>query len=189
MPTRTSRCPSALALAAALASAFLLTSCATLQDLGRAVAAPRFRQAPDHDPELRLLAPSREEPNGGAAVRLWLDVENPNPFGVTLSYLSGALELDEARTATAEFPLGLPLRSGENTVIPLDLRVSFSELPGVARALGRAVGTGEIPYRLEGIVGVETPIGRPTFGPMTIVAGRMPLRGLAGFVPRVLPME
>jgi hypothetical protein len=65
--------------AAVLASLFL-SGCASLGALARAVQPPRFQVASRFEPELRLLGPSLQRPLGGAAVRLYADVSNPNPI-------------------------------------------------------------------------------------------------------------
>lgn len=113
-------------------------------------------------------------PVGGAAVRLWAEVTNPNSFGVTLGTLSGTLFLEGSRAAAADFPLGLPLGSRQQTVIPIDLSLSFSDLPGLGDALRRAVSNQPIAYRLDGTVGVDAGrLGTPTFGPMTLLTGEV----------------
>ena len=58
---------------------------------------------------MRLAGPSADRPFGGATVRLWTEVSNPNPFGFTLGTLDGTLFLEGSRAAAAAFPLGLPL--------------------------------------------------------------------------------
>ena len=84
--------------------------------------------------------------NDGAAIRLYTRVRNPNQFGVTLSTLTGDLFLQGSRAAEADFPLGLPLTAGADTVIPLDLRVSFADIPGLADAIRRAVAGQPLGY-------------------------------------------
>jgi hypothetical protein len=75
------------------------------------------------------------------------------------------------------------------TVIPLDLVVDFSDVPALGRALRQAVSAGEVGYELDGIVGVETPPGRPTFGPMRLVSGTLSLQGAIGAVGAPEPWE
>ena len=41
---------------------------------------------------------------------------------------------ENARAADVDFPVGLPLRASESDEIPIDLSVSFSDLPGLADA-------------------------------------------------------
>src|SRR5687768_10125294 len=89
-----------IALVAAVALAASL-GCATLNSLGSLVGVrpPRFESAPGRSAEFRLVGPSRNRPYGGAALRLWARVENPNPFGVTLSTVYGRLLLDDTEAA------------------------------------------------------------------------------------------
>jgi hypothetical protein len=59
--------------------------------------------------ELRVIGPSATGPLGGAALRIWTRVQNPNAFGLTLSALQGSLFLEGKRAGDVSFPLGLPL--------------------------------------------------------------------------------
>jgi hypothetical protein len=146
--------------------------CAALEQLRGFVQAPRFEEAPDQPAELRILPPAAGQPVGGAGVRLWAKVTNPNSFGLTLGTLRGTLFLEGTRSADVDFPLGLPLTAGGETVIPIDLSINFSDLPGLANVIRRAVGRQPIAYRLEGTIGVDAGrLGQPTFGPMTMLTG------------------
>jgi hypothetical protein len=156
-----------------------LSGCASLERLARLIQPPQFQQADNRPGEIRLLSPSARLPAGGAAVRIWTTVTNPNPFGFTLSTLRSTLYIEDSRAADAEFPLGLPLRAREASTIPLDLSVSFSDLPELANVLRRALSGQPIRYRLDGTVGVDAgSFGQPTFGPMTLAVGELqrPLR-------------
>jgi hypothetical protein len=85
------------------------------------------------------------------------------------------LFLEGTHAAEADFPLGLPLGAGQATTIPIDLAVSFSDLPGLADVIRRAVNRSPIEYRFDGTIGVDAgSLGQPIFGPMTL------LRGTAG---------
>jgi hypothetical protein len=151
--------------------------CAALEQLRALVQAPRFEEAQGQRAEIRLVGPGAGRPLGGAAVRIWTKVTNPNSFGITLGTLSGTLFLEGNRAATADFPLGLPLSAGQEHVVPIDLTISFSDLPGLANTL-RRTGTSEaIPYTLDGTVGVDAGrLGQPVFGPMTLVRGDLRVR-------------
>ena len=92
-----------------------LCACATLGALQNFVQAPRFDNAPDRRAEIRLTGRGTNAPIGGATVRLWARVRNPNAFGLTLSTLRGTLFLEESRAATVELPLGLPLAARAET--------------------------------------------------------------------------
>jgi len=157
-----------------LISALSASGCATLGGLSQIIQPPRFEQADGQPAELRILGPSRTMPVGGAGVRIWLKVTNPNAFGFTLSTLDAALSLEGSRAAAADFPLGLPLSARQESVIPLDLAFSFADLPGLAGALRRLAVGGSVAYELNGTVGVDAGrLGTPTFGPMLLTRGEM----------------
>ena len=148
------------------------SGCAALGELRGLVQAPRFEQEPGRQPEIRLIGPSRSQPAGGAGVRLWTRVSNPNPFGLTLGTLRGTLHLEDSRAADIDFPLGLPLRAGEESTVPIELSISFADLPGLANAIRRAASHEPLAYHLEGTIGVDAgQLGQPTFGPMTLLRG------------------
>jgi hypothetical protein len=152
-------------------------ACVTLEQLRGLVQAPQFSEVDDQRAEIRLVGPSASAPLGGAAIRLWTRVRNPNAFGLTLATLRGSLFLEGSRAAEADFPLGLPLTAGGDSVIPLDLRVSFSDVPGLANAIRRAVSGEPLAYRLNGTVGVDArQFGTPTFGPMDLLTGNIRTR-------------
>jgi hypothetical protein len=168
----------AFGLAAIRATAAALvafsTGCASLGELARVVQPPRFEQDADRAAEIRLLSPSLDRPLGGAGVRIWARVSNPNPFGFTLSAVNGALLLEGTRAATGDFPLGLPLTAGQESVVPLDLVVSFADLPGLADVIRRATSGRPLAYQFDGTVGVDAGrFGQPTFGPMMLLHGEL----------------
>ena len=152
-------------------------ACATLEQLRGLVQAPKFEQEPGRQAEIRMMGPSTSLPAGGAGVRLWTRVSNPNPFSLTLGTLRGTLHLEDSRAADVDFPLGLPLRAASEATIPIDLSISFADLPGLANVVRRAVSRQPLTYRLEGTIGVDAgQLGQPTFGPMTLLTGE--LRGI-----------
>ena len=133
-----------------------------------------LREAPNRPSTVRLLAPSFTRPEGGLGIRLWMEAQNPNPVGVTLSEVSGTLWLEEEEGPEADFPLGLPLEAGQDTVVPLDLALSFGEVPTLADALRRAVQRGALGYRLEGTFSVSAGrVGPVRFGPETLLEGEL----------------
>lgn len=155
-------------------AALLAWGCATLGPLAQIVQPPRFAQADDQPAEIRLIGPSLGMPTGGAGVRIWLEVTNPNPFGFTLRSLQATLSLEGSRAATADFPLGLPLQAGQASVLPLDLSISFADVPGLAAAARRAASGDPVEYELDGTVGVDAGrLGTPTFGPMLLTRGEL----------------
>jgi hypothetical protein len=155
-----------------LASTLVLSSCAALGELRGLVQPPRFDQADGQPAELRIAGPSISQPIGGATVRVWTSVLNPNPFGLTITTLRTTLLLDNQRAATGEFPLGLPLGARQASVIPLDLAISFTDLPALAGVIRRAARGGMVGYSLDGTIGVDAGrLGQPTFGPMRLLQG------------------
>lgn len=148
--------------------------CAALGELRNLVQPPQFEQDASRRAEVRLLPPSTAQPLGGAGVRIWAHVSNPNPFGLTLGTLRGTLHIEDARAADVDFPLGLPLRASENTTIPIDLSLSLSDLPGLANVVRRAASREPLAYHLEGTIGVDAgQLGQPVFGPMTLLRGEL----------------
>lgn len=153
-------------------SMIAIAGCATLGQLGSVVQAPRFEQVRDRRAEVRLVPPSLANPLGGASVRLWTKVSNPNAFGFTLASLRGTLLLDDTRAATSDFPLGLPLAAGGEAVIPIDLSIDFSEIPQLVGVVRSAIAHQPIAYKFDGTIGVDAGrLGTPLFGPLTIVSG------------------
>lgn len=71
-------------------------------------------------------------------------------------------------------PLGLPLEAGQTSVVPIDLSISFADLPGMAGILRQAVSGRPVEYQLDGTVGIEAGrFGQPTFGPMLLMRGEL----------------
>jgi len=156
-----------------LGATLLMSGCAAVTALGQLIQPPRFDQA-DQPAELRLIGPSLNHPAGGAGVTLWIRVTNPNPFGFTLSTLDTTLLLEGQHAATGNFPLGLPLGAGQESVVPIDLTISFTDLPGLANVVRRAVSGQPVGYQLDGTVGVDAGrFGQPSFGPMLLVRGEL----------------
>ncbi len=146
-------------------------SCATLRDV---VQAPRFSVASGRSAELRLLGPSLQNPLGGAAIRIWARVENPNPVGFTVAGVTGSLFLEDTRAANVDFPLGIPLLAAQDTVIPLDISLRWSDLPGLADIATRLITRSAVGYRLDGTVRVDAGVlGQPSFGPSTLLRGEL----------------
>ena len=161
-------------LGAVIALLLISSACTALQQLSAFVQPPRFDEAPGQRHEVRLLSPAADRPLGGAGVRLWTRVTNPNAFGFTLGTLRGTLFLQDTNAATADFPLGLPLEARGETTFPIDLTISFSNLPGLSDVIRRAARNEAVDYRFEGTIGVQTArYGTPTFGPMTLLRGSL----------------
>ena len=162
--------PIALALAALLST----TSCAELGQLARAIQPLRFSEVPGQRSTIRLAGPSARQPLGGAALRLWTRISNPNPVGITLSTLRADVSVDGTHAATGDFPLGLPLAAGGESDVPLDLLIDFADLPGLADVLRRTIATQQVPYEVHGSFSIDAgALGRPSFGPLRLFQGRL----------------
>lgn len=160
---------------ALLAGLVALTACATLEALG--IQPLRFDQPDDRSSELRILAPSAGRPLGGAAIRLWAEIENPNGFGLTLTEVAGDLFFENSEAIVVDFPLGLPLLAYQDTVIPLDVSIGFDDLPRLGQIARAALGGDALEYRLDGNFAVEAgSLGRPRFGPLTLLQGDIRVR-------------
>lgn len=158
----------------ALAAGLLTIGCASLNELRAFIQPPRFEEAPGQPAEWKLVPPTATLPAGGVTVRLWAKVTNPNPFGVTLGTLRGDLFLDDVRAAAADFPLGLPLAARQESVVPIELTISFADLPNLGSAIRRSLESRGAVYRLDGTIGVDAgPLGQPVFGPMTWLRGEL----------------
>lgn len=157
--------------------ALSMAGCASLEGLRALIQPPRFEQAAGRQSEIRLLPVQSGRVAGGATVRIWTDVTNPNPFGFTLSTVQATLLLDDIEAADADFPLGLPLQPRQTETIPFDLTVSFANVPRLANVIRQAASGGGLKYRLEGTIGVDAGrFGQPTFGPLTLVSGDLRAR-------------
>jgi hypothetical protein len=163
---------------AAACVAILVASCETLGPLAQIVQPPTFRQADGQPAEIRLIAPSLRQPTGGAGVRIWLEVTNPNAFGFTLSTVNATLALEGTRAATGDFPIGLPLGARQQSVVPLDLSIDFADVPGLASVVRQLATRGSVGYQLDGTVGLDAGrLGTPTFGPMRLTSGDLRVIG------------
>jgi hypothetical protein len=146
-----------------------LGACAALWTL---VQPPIFDRAPDRESQFRIIGPSADRPLGGAQFRVWAHVQNPNNVGLTLTRLAGDLILEHQHAATVDLPLGLPLAAAGDTVIPIELTVSFADIPNLATQLLAAITGQSLNYSVEGTLGVDAgPLGTPTFGPRTWLSG------------------
>ncbi len=165
-PWRTRALWSAAAIAVVSAT---VAACAALQQVVQPL---QFSADTGRQAELRLLAPSLQRPLGGVGVRLWARVQNPNPLGVNLTHLAGTLYLSETQAGAVDLPLGLPMPAQRDTVFPVEISLSLSDIPNVATTLARAVGGSAVPYRLDGRFSVGAgALGSFDFGPQTLLRG------------------
>jgi len=157
----------------ALLSSALIAGCASL-NLGSVIQPPTVSGVEGRSPQIQLRLPALGRTAGGASVRLWSRIANPNGFSVTISRLAGDLFIGNAQGVTVDFPLGVPLVANGDTIVPLDVSLDFDDLPGLGAAALAALTSGTIPYRLDAIIGVDAGmLGRPEFGPTTLLEGAL----------------
>jgi hypothetical protein len=148
-----------------------LGACAALQQM---IQPPVFDMAANQSSQFRILGPSGDRPLGGAQIRVWAHVQNPNSFGFTLTRLTGNLLLEGDHAAAVDLPLGLSLPAAGDTVFPLDLTLSFADIPGLANQLLAALTGQRLNYAIDGIIGVDAgTFGQPSFGPNTWLRGEL----------------
>jgi hypothetical protein len=71
----------------------------------------------------------------------------------------------------------VPLLARQDTIIPLDLTIRFSDLPGLANVAQRLLTRSSIGYSLNGTVTVDAGVlGQPKFGPSTLLRGDLVVR-------------
>lgn len=155
-----------------------LTAMFAIAAIGGCVALQNIIQPPVFDldsartSEFRILGPAADRPLGGAQFRIWARVQNPNSVGFTLTRLTGDLLLQGDHAAAVDLPLGLPLRAAADTVVPLDISISFADLPGLANQLLAAATGQRLDYALRGTMAVDAgAFGQPSFGPTTWLTG------------------
>jgi hypothetical protein len=150
-----------------------LSGCAGM-GLENVLQAPTFQVDGTQQAQLRLLGPSAQNPLGGAAVRLYARVGNPNPVGLTLTRLVGSLQLQGQNAARVDFPLGVPLQANGEMVVPIDISIDFNDLPGLANVARNALTGQPVAYRLNGTIGVDAGLlGQPSFGPLNLLEGNL----------------
>jgi LEA14-like dessication related protein len=129
--------------------AVLLASCAGIQDFARSsVKTPTltFRSASVQALDLE-----------GATLAFTWDLENPNPFGVDLARIGWAVAVEGTRIAAGDLPGGLQIVANGTGPVTFPVRVRFQDVPGIVSLLGS--GKDALRYKLDGTLGVRTPLG------------------------------
>lgn len=148
-----------------------LSGCAILPEV---IQPPQFDHVTEPHSEIRVFGPRQHYPLGGAILRIWTRVHNPNPLSVRVTSIDGALFLEGIRAAGVDLPLGVPLLAGRDTIIPLDFDIGFADVPDLAQVALRAATGREFEYRIDGTVGVDAgALGEPVFGPLTLLRGEV----------------
>jgi LEA14-like dessication related protein len=151
-----------------LAATLLLAGCASLQRLAAAaITAPRLKLQ-----QATVAAVDLE----GATVHLAFTLENPNDVAFKVARASWRLDVEEARVAEGEVPGGLTLAARGTAPFGVSVRLRWGDVQRLAERAGRQE---QVAYRIEGAVGVESPLGVLTL-PFTH-QGRLPVPRLPAF--------
>ncbi len=147
-----------------------------------AVGAPTFRLVADRSGALRFdLGPAGPT----LTTRFLLEVTNPNPVGLRLAGLEGALVLADALPVDLRFVGGVDLPAGGVTELTLDVAVPVSDALGVVDVARALVAGQGVAYRIEAAVAVEL-FGIPTrFPRTTLLAGEVRGPALTAVAPRL----
>ena len=137
-----------LSLSPVLVLTSLASGCATLQQM----AAKAFRK-----PTLTFKNASLTDVSlGSTTVNLSYQLQNPNPFGLSLASVDYAFFVEGKQVVAGSPPGGLSIPASGSTVLVLPASVKFAELaPVLETFLTKDVAA----YRAQGSVGVQTPLG------------------------------
>jgi LEA14-like dessication related protein len=145
--------------------AALLAGCAGLQGIFK-------------DPEVNLQrAVLRGVGPTGGAMDLIVGVHNPNNFDLHGTKLRVGFDVEDSHVGDLEYDNDFQVQKGDTAVLTLPVRFNWSGLASAARA---ALGYGEIPYSLKGLLTVETPFGDRQVS--FTHQGRAPLNRIGGLM-------
>jgi LEA14-like dessication related protein len=155
-----------LRLTYGILGASLLGGCAGLQGVFK-------------DPDLRL---NRVIVRGvgltGGTMDLIVGIYNPNNFDLNGTKLQLGFDVEDSHVGDLEYDDDFQVQEGDTTALTLPVRFNWNGLAGAVRT---ALGQGDLPYKLEGQVTIQTPFGDRKV-PFTR-EGRAPLTRAAGLVP------
>lgn len=139
-----------LALAALAGSMLLLAGCASLPE--NIVSQPEVKL---RDVQVMGLGFKNQ------TFLLSFDIHNPNPFTLPINHLSYGLRLDGERFASGETPSDISVPASGDAqfalTVELDLLSTAPQLLSIVRDSTR----GDVPYQLEGRLGVDIPFTPP----------------------------
>jgi LEA14-like dessication related protein len=117
----------------------------------------QFLESAFEKPTLTFQSASLDELGlDGATVRLHYRLDNPNAIGLNVARASYQVELDGQRAVAGQLPTGIAIPAQGSAPLELPVRLRFGDVPGVARTLHERT---EVPYRVTGTLGFDTPIG------------------------------
>ncbi|MDH3496906.1 MAG: LEA type 2 family protein [Gemmatimonadota bacterium] len=92
----------------------------------------------------------------GGALRLQLDVHNPNAYRLTTTRIAVSIDLDGTHFGDVELAQAIALPAQTTTPVEIPLAFTWSGVGAGARAL---LGRGAVRYGLTGRLEVDTPVG------------------------------
>lgn len=167
---------------ALLAGALLALVAACAPGAAPGVGAPTFRLVPGASGVQRLdLTPD----GARLTVRTTLLATNPNPIGLRLASLDGALVLRDVQAADVRFVGGIDLPAQGSAELVLDVALALPGALGLVDAGLALVGGAPVAFRIEGALGVDLFGVRTAFPRTTLVQGELQGPPLAAAAPRL----
>lgn len=128
------------------------------------------------DPDVRLQrVVVRDVSVRGGNLDLMVDVDNPNAFDLRGTEVELGFDVGGSHVGDVRYADGFSVDRGGRTTLRLPLRFEWA---GVGSALRTALSYGEIPYKMRGQIGLQTPWGARSV-PFTR-EGRAPLTRVGG---------
>jgi hypothetical protein len=146
------------------------------------VGAPTFRLVPGASGVQRL---DLTADGARLIVRTTLLATNPNPVGLRLASLDGALVLRGVPAADVRFVGGVDLPAQGSSELVLDVAVPLPGASGLVDAALALVGGAPVAYRLEAAVGIDLFGVRTAFPRTTLLQGDLEGPPLAAAAPRL----
>jgi hypothetical protein len=146
------------------------------------VGAPTFRLVPGGSGIQRL---DLTDDGARLVVRTTLRVANPNPVGLRLASLDGALLLRELPAADVRFVGGVDVPPQGAAELVLDVAIPLPGAAGLADAALALVGGAPVAFRIEAAVGVDLFGVRTAFPRATLLQGELQGPPLAAVAPRL----
>lgn len=92
---------------------------------------------------------------------LSFDITNPNPFPLPVSHVSYGVKLDGQRFATGETPSEIRVPSDGATQFAISVELDLLNTAPALWSIVREGVRGEVPYELEGELGIDIPLTPP----------------------------
>ena len=165
-----------------VACALLVLLAACAPGAAPSIGAPTFRLVPGASGVQRFDLTS----DGARLVlRTTLLATNPNPVGLRLASLDGALVLRDVPAADVRFVGGVDLPAQGSTELVLDIAVPLSGASRLVDAAAALVGGAPVAYRIEAAIGVDLFGVRTAFPRTTLLQGELQAPPLAAATPRL----